>query len=187
MIISTFLGNNGKKYELTRHNLPWIMLTYLSFYKNLRWSEKFKGEYSKFGKPETLLLKPCIFMNNSGESVAAAMSFFKLKPSDLLVIHDDLELPFGSVQLKKGGGAGGHNGLRSIIRQTGSPDFFRFRLGISRPPAGRDVSSWVLSRFSPDEEAMLPDYLGRAAELFEKVLKDGLTPGAKIKLFEPRD
>ncbi len=126
-------------------------------------------------------------MNNSGESVVAAMSFFKLKPADLLVIHDDLELPFGTVQIKKGGGTGGHNGLRSIIRQTGSSDFFRFRLGISRPPAGHDVSSWVLSRFSSDEESILPDYLRKAAELYEQVLAEGLKPEAKIKLFEPRD
>lgn len=182
MIISTYLGNVGKKYERTRHNIAWMLLEHLSFYHNLTWSNKFKSEWSKTSSPETLLLKPSTLMNNSGESVSAALSFFKLKPDSLLVIHDDLELPFGTVQVKKGGGAGGHNGLRSIIKLTGSSDFYRFRIGISRPPAGYGVSSWVLSRFSPDEEALLPDYLKLAAEVLENNLTAPIKPGTKTEL-----
>ena len=182
MIISTYLGNYGKKYELTRHNIAWMMLERLSFYNRLNWIEKFKGAYAKVISPESVHLKPKTLMNNSGESVTAAMGFFKLKHSDLLVIHDDLELPFGTVEIKKGGGAGGHNGLRSVIKLTGGADFFRFRIGISRPPANRDVSSWVLSRFSPDEEAVLDDYCRAAAAVLEEGLNSGLKPGGKMKL-----
>ncbi len=182
MIISVFLGNTGQKYARTRHNLGWMLLEHLSFYNNLRWISKFKGEYAKYSNPEQLLLKPQTFMNNSGESAAAALSFFKLAPENLIVIHDDLELSFGTVQIKKGGGAGGHNGLRSIIKLTGTPDFLRFRMGISRPPEGRDVSSWVLGRFSEDEEAFLDDYCNKASEILENGIKDGLKPGKKIVL-----
>ena len=182
MNISTFLGNTGKKYELTRHNLAWKTLESLSFYQKLVWNTKFKGEYAKDSNTGNLLLKPMNFMNNSGESVTAALSFFKLKIDQLIVVHDDLELPFGTVQLKKGGGAGGHNGLRSIIKLTGSSDFYRLRLGISRPPTGRDVSSWVLSRFSPDEEARLDDYTRAAASILEKAISEGPSAGNKINL-----
>ena len=182
MLISTFLGNYGKKYESTRHNLAWMMLERLSYSRELHWIEKFKGKYAKHGRPEHLLLKPLTLMNNSGESVCSALGFFKLTPGDMIVVHDDLELPFGTIQIKKGGGAGGHNGLRSIIKLNGSSDFYRFRMGISRPPSGRDVSSWVLSRFSPDEEALLDDYCCAAAGIFEKALIDGLKAGPKQKL-----
>ena len=184
MILSTFLGNKGRKFERTRHNLGWMMLEHLSFSSSLNWNSKFQAEYAVYGGSEKLiLLKPQTLMNNSGRSVTAAMSFYKLKPENLLVVHDDLELPFGTVQLKKGGGSGGHNGLRSVAGLTGSADFFRLRMGISRPPGGRDVSSWVLSRFSPDEEARLDDYCREAAAVFEEAVTGGLRAGAKLKLF----
>ena len=182
MIISTYLGNYGKKYERTRHNMAWMMLEELSFYSRLNWLGKFKGEYAKLINPESIHLKPQTLMNNSGESVAAALGFFKLSREDLLVIHDDLELPFGTAELKKGGGAGGHNGLRSVIKLTGGSDFYRLRIGISRPPANRDVASYVLSRFSPEEEAVLSDYCRGAASLLETALNSGLKPGGRIKL-----
>ena len=181
MYISTFLGNKGQKFKNTRHNLAWMMLDSLSFVHELSWNSKFKAEYSKYGAAG-VLLKPMTMMNLSGDSVAAAMSFFREKPESLIVVHDDLELPFGTVQLKKGGGAGGHNGLRSIIKMTGSSGFFRFRMGISRPPASRDVSSWVLNRFSPEEEAVLDDYCSAAAALFENLLKKPLAQGRKENL-----
>jgi PTH1 family peptidyl-tRNA hydrolase len=183
MIISTFLGNVGKKYERTRHNLAWMLLEQLNFYSMLNWNNKFKGEWAKNTNPETLILKPLTLMNNSGESVSAALTFFKLTTGNLIVIHDDLELPFGTIQLRKGGGTGGHNGLRSIIKHCGNSDFYRLRLGISRPPAGFDVSSWVLSRFSPEEETLLSDYCKQAAATLEKYLSGKTSPGSgKIEL-----
>ena len=183
MILSIFLGNKGLKYERTRHNLAWMMLERLSFYNSLNWNKKFKAEWAKHPASDPLImLKPQTLMNNSGESAASAASFFKLKPKDIIVVHDDLELPFGTVQLKQGGGAGGHNGLRSIIKLCGSSDFFRLRMGISRPPGGRDPSSWVLSRFSPDEEALLDDYCRGSADIFESSVSSGLSAGAKIKV-----
>ena len=182
MILSTYLGNYGKKYERTRHNIAWKLLEHLSFYNRLNWSAKFKGEYARLADPESIHLKPLTLMNNSGESVTAASAFFKLGHKQLLIVHDDLELPFGTVAIKKGGGAGGHNGLRSIIRLTGGADFYRFRMGISRPPANQDVASWVLSRFSPEEEAFLDDYCRAAAAILEDAFREGLSPGGKIKL-----
>jgi len=182
MIISTYLGNSGRKYERTRHNIAWMMLERLSFYSRLNWISKFKGDYARAAEPESIHLNPATLMNNSGESLAAALNFFKLSHQQLIVVHDDLELPFGTIQLKKGGGAGGHNGLRSIIKLTGGADFYRFRMGISRPPANREVSSWVLSRFSPDEEAHLDDFCREAAEIFESALSGGLKPGNKTQI-----
>ncbi|MBI9107283.1 MAG: aminoacyl-tRNA hydrolase [Spirochaetales bacterium] len=177
------MGNKGQKYERTRHNLAWMMLEKLSYYDHLVWNTKFKAEYAQHhGNEQLIILKPQTLMNNSGQSVSAAMSFYKIETDSLLVIHDDLELPFGTVQFKKGGGAGGHNGLRSITNLCGSPEFFRLRMGISRPPAGRDVSSWVLSRFSPEDEAVLDDYCRLAAGIFETAADGGIIPGPKIKL-----
>ena len=185
MILSTFLGNKGLKYSQTRHNLAWMMAERLSFSDSLIWNTKFKAEWAQErGGEGQILLKPQTLMNLSGQSVTAAMSFYKLKVEKLLVIHDDIELPFGTVQIKKGGGAGGHNGLRSIINLCGSADFYRLRMGISRPPSGRDVSSWVLSRFSMDEEAVIDDYCRKTAGVYEEAIRGSLLPGAKIRLIE---
>lgn len=181
MIMTAFLGNTGRQYEKTRHNLPWMILEKISFFYSLRWISKFKAEYAQHSGG-LILLKPKTLMNRSGESVGSASTFFKLDPGSLIVVHDELELPFGTVQLRKGGGTGGHNGLRSVIKATGSSDFYRFRLGISRPAGGRDVSSWVLSRFSPDEEIILDEYCRLAAEILEKSLSTLPAPGKKIKL-----
>ncbi|MDC7124396.1 MAG: aminoacyl-tRNA hydrolase [Spirochaetales bacterium] len=182
MYISTFLGNYGQKYKETRHNLGWMILSKLSFYNSLNWNKKFKGEYSKYSDLNSVLLKPLTLMNNSGQSVSAALSFFKIKTEDLIIIHDDLELPYGVIQLKKGGGTGGHNGLRSIVKETGNNNFYRLRLGISRPPSGRDVASYVLNKFSKNEEAILEEYCEKAANYFENCLKGQLKQSQKIDL-----
>ncbi|MDC7224827.1 MAG: aminoacyl-tRNA hydrolase [Spirochaetales bacterium] len=154
-----FLGNPGKKYEKTRHNAAWR----LADYRERSWQKKFNGLWCKegIGKDQKILLKPQTMMNLSGDSVRKAMDFFKLTPREVLVVHDELELPFGEVQLRFGGGLAGHNGLKSVKQQLGTGDFGRLRMGIGRPPYG-DVQRWVLSPFAPIEEAELEDILRQA-------------------------
>ena len=154
--ITAFLGNPGRQYRNTRHNLGWLCLENIVSFKNLSWKSKFKGEWAVLpGRDRRIIiLKPGTFMNKSGESIGAAASFFKVKPDGIMVIHDDIEIPFGTWQVKKGGGMAGHNGLRSIYTALGKKDFLRLRLGVGRPERG-SVSSHVLGRFSPEEEAEL--------------------------------
>lgn len=151
-----FLGNPGREYQKTRHNLGFRVLEQLTFFPGLAWQTKFKGEWASYNQEwgKLLLLKPGVFMNLSGESVVALMDFFKVKPGDLTVIHDDLETPLGTYRFQKAGGLGGHNGLRSIKEKLGTGDFHRVRVGIGRPVHG-DVSSYVLGAFSSDEEITL--------------------------------
>ncbi len=167
------LGNPGKEYARTRHNVAWQMMENLSFYNELNWQEKFKGEYATYtpmGATERVFfLKPMTFMNLSGQSLVAMMQFFKITPGRILVVHDDLEIDFGVIGFKWSGGLGGHNGLRSIAGLLGTPDFCRLRLGISRP-AHRDITSYVLGPFSEDERIVLPTFLEEAAKLLEQSL-----------------
>lgn len=182
MKLLVFLGNPGNEYARTRHNLAWMVLESISFYGELDWNSKFKSRFAKLQSLDAVILRPQTFMNKSGEAVAAAMKFFRIVADDVIVIHDELELPFGCIQLKKGGGAGGHNGLRSIIGLLGTADFYRFRLGISRPPARMGVASWVLGRFSVEEEAVLDDYCCKAVNVLEEIFYKGILPVSKTNL-----
>jgi len=166
--LAVFLGNPGPEYTRTRHNAAWMLAESLSFAESIVWQRKFKGMFGSAGSG-LLLLKPETFMNLSGESVGACAQFYRIEPNELLVVHDDVELPFGTALARAGGGLGGHNGLRDIARVLGSRDFLRFRVGISRPTRG-DVASYVLSRFTPEEERELPVFLQRAAGELEAVL-----------------
>lgn len=166
-----FLGNPGRRYENTRHNLARKLLESWTKVPYLSWKRQFKGETALVkGKRDVCLLIPGTYMNESGASVQKAAAFFRIPPARICVVHDDLELPYGTVGLKKGGGTAGHKGLRSVHNSLGSADFYRFRLGISRPARG-SVSSYVLSRFTPEEEALLPLYLQEAAGLWEPLLQ----------------
>ncbi|ADY11876.1 aminoacyl-tRNA hydrolase [Sphaerochaeta globosa] len=158
-----FLGNPGKAYARTRHNIGWMVAEHL--YPNQSWSEKFHGLVST---ALTLkLLKPTTYMNESGRSVRACMDFYGYSAEEILVIHDDLELPYGTLRLQKGGGLGGHNGLKSIKAHAQSDQFSRLRIGIGRPVHG-SVASFVLERFTSDEEISLPLVINLA----EKMLTD---------------
>lgn len=165
------LGNPGYEYRFTRHNIAWQMIEYLSFYDDLKWHQKFKGLFSEtyLEGEKIFLIKPDTFMNRSGISIATAATFYKLDVDEIVVIHDDLELDFGIVGFKKGGGLGGHNGLRSVTVSLGTKDFNRFRLGISRP-SHSDITSYVLGGFNKDESAVLPIILEKGAKLFEENL-----------------
>lgn len=166
-----FLGNPGNQYRLTRHNFAWRQLDEINWIPQTGWQKKFKGSYLQVpGKNgRVVILKPETYMNKSGESIGAAAGFFKIKPQEVLVVHDDIELPFGGWALKKGGGLGGHNGLRSMTTALGTKEFYRFRMGVGRPQRG-DVASFVLGRFTPHEEEWLKDIVTLGEEILETLL-----------------
>jgi peptidyl-tRNA hydrolase, PTH1 family len=171
---AAFLGNPGRQYSRTRHNLPWMLLDYLSFARTLSWGKKFNGLLAlhPVAGRKVSLIKPLTAMNKSGECVQKALHFFKFHPGELLVVHDDTELEFGQIDFKSGGGLSGHNGLRSILQTAGTRDFLRMRLGISRPSRGK-LSSHVLGGFTLDESAVLPRYLESGAGALEYCLEHG--------------
>lgn len=152
-----FLGNPGKLYEKTRHNAGWILSDYL--YPDVSWSEKFHAQTAV--AEGFRLLKPQTYMNESGKSVRACSDFFNYTAQEILVVHDDLELPFGTIRLQKGGGLQGHNGLKSIKQHLGDDLFYRLRIGIGRPQRG-SVASYVLLPFDKEEAPLLPFVLQRA-------------------------
>src|SRR5215469_13443684 len=140
---------------------------------------KFQGRFGQgdVGKTRLLLLEPGTYMNASGEAVSAAARFYKVTPEDLLVLHDELDLPFGRLQLKRGGGTGGHNGLESIVEQLGTPDFARLRFGIGKPAgpnAMERVVGHVLHEFSTEEREALPPLLDRAVDVARAWVSLGL-------------
>lgn len=156
-----FLGNPGSQYEKTRHNVGWMCSDALHLTQT--WQKKFHAEYIR--EPGGMLYaKPQTFMNNSGQSVSEISRFFSLTPDEIAVVHDDLELPFGAIKFQFDGGLQGHNGLKSIKQHLGTSAFYRLRIGIGRPSKG-EVSSYVLSRFSPEEEIFLPHIIESASTL----------------------
>jgi PTH1 family peptidyl-tRNA hydrolase len=170
------LGNPGSKYQWTRHNAGFMVLDRLA--EIIRVSvdrTKFgglSGEGSWFGE-RLVLLKPQTFMNLSGRAVAEAARFYKIPTADIIVVHDDLDLPFGQLRLKEGGGHGGHNGLRSIIEELGSADFLRVRVGIGRPDK-ESAERYVLTPFNPEEAGFVRHVADGACEAFEMLLREGL-------------
>ena len=138
------------------------------------------------GGAKLVLAKPNTFMNVSGAPVAAPLRFFKLDPSRLIVLHDELDIPFDTVRIKTGGGHGGHNGIRDIAAAIGTPDFARVRIGIGRPPGRQDAADFVLTPFTKAERDVLPSLLSDAADATELVITDGLL-AAQQKYHAPRE
>jgi peptidyl-tRNA hydrolase, PTH1 family len=169
------LGNPGRSYERTRHNAGYLVVDELAKRHAGSWRKKKKSEATPIsvGPTNATLLKPATFMNNSGSAVA------DYKPENLVVVHDDLDLEAGTVRVKVGGGAGGHNGLRSIIGRLGN-DFIRVRIGIGRPPAGVGVTDYVLSRM----DSVVKDAIPTAADAVEVVLEQ--SPEAAMNRFNVR-
>jgi len=166
-----FLGNPGKEYQKTRHNAGRIIAQKFTDSLSLSWQHKFKGLYSQLIKDSAKihLIQPETFMNRSGESIKACADFFGIIPEEILAVHDEIELPFGVIDIKHGGGLGGHNGLRSIVQHIGTRDFFRLRIGVSRPQFG-DVAGYVLSNFSKEEELKLQYIIAEAENALESIL-----------------
>jgi PTH1 family peptidyl-tRNA hydrolase len=168
------LGNPGPKYAGHRHNVGFMLVDELArAWGAEAFREKWSGQYARVrrGGEEVVLLKPQTFMNLSGESIQKALAFFKIVPSDLIVVHDELDLPFGTFKLKLGGGSAGHNGLKSIVQHCG-PDFVRLRIGIGRPP--RRGVEHVLSDFSRQECQDLPAVLERASFAVADIVDRGV-------------
>jgi peptidyl-tRNA hydrolase, PTH1 family len=174
------LGNPGREYTGHRHNAGAMVVDRLARAVGIPLGQsKFQGRFGQgdVGRTRVLLLEPETFMNGSGESVAAAARFFKVAPEDMLLVHDELDLPFGRLQLKRGGGTGGHNGLDSVVEQLGTPDFARLRFGIGKPtgPGAKErVVGYVLHDFSTEERALLEPLLERAVEMARAWLTLGL-------------
>ncbi len=176
------LGNPGSKYLWTRHNAGFMVLDSLSHLTDIAVTRKsYAGLYGEgdWQGERLLLLKPQTFMNLSGRSAAAALNFHKLAIRDMLVIHDDLDIPFGQVKLKAGGGHGGHNGLRSLTAELGSGDFIRIRVGIGRPLHG-DMADYVLTSFNREEMALLPRLLDGVVDVLQLLLLEGLPKAMSI-------
>ena len=169
------LGNPGSKYEQTRHNVGFVFVDEIARSKGASWKmeNKFHAEVCKlsFAGNDVWLLKPNTFMNLSGKAVAALARFYKIEPESVLVVHDELDISPGQVRLKQGGGHGGHNGLRDIISQLGSRNFYRLRLGIGHPGESRDVSNYVLSKASPDDQKHIDDSIYEALRTLPQVVE----------------
>ena len=185
-----FLGNYGRTYENTRHNAAWLFADSLPFAHRLSWQHKFKGAFcsldasrlaswaeeyhldtsnAQTASDAIYFLKPETYMNASGESIGELANFYKLTADHILVVHDELELPPGTIGLKKGGGLGGHNGLRSTKAVLNTADFWRFRFGIGRPD-NPDVADYVLSPFTSDERITMAQTFSAAAIPFTEAI-----------------
>ena len=170
------LGNPGREYERTRHNVGWIVADELARRHDGSFRAKFSGQLAetRLDDLRLALLKPETYMNESGRSIGAARKFFKVEPSDLLVVHDDVDLDPGRLQARLGGGLAGHNGLRSIAQAIGTNEFLRLRIGVGRPGRGdrRSVADYVLNAFEPEIDA--DALIARAADAVETIARDGL-------------
>ena len=167
------LGNPGKPYEHTRHNIGFDIIDALAG----KWGgalnqTKFNGMYATFHRPEgkVMLLKPLTYMNLSGECVRPMMDYFDIRVEDIVVIYDDLDLETGKLRLRQKGSAGGHNGIKSLIHHLGTQEFNRIRVGVSRPPAGMKVADYVLSKFSKEDAPVIGEAIDKSCEAVEASL-----------------
>ena len=170
------LGNPGEEYKNNRHNVGFILIDKIAQELSLNFDNNKKKSLYARGKIkdiEYILLKPQTFMNLSGESAIYVSKFFNVKLEDIIVIYDDMDIPFGSFKIKKGGSSGGHNGIKSLIAHLQSDDFTRVRIGIGRPSAGKKVNDYVLSNFSKKER-----------EELDTVIANDVIEAVKVALFE---
>lgn len=182
------LGNPGPGYAGNRHNVGQMALAELADRASATFKTHKANATVATGRSQGLqlvLAKPNTFMNLSGGPVAALLRFYKIEPDHLIVLHDELDIPFDSVRLKSGGGHGGHNGIRDIAAAIGTPDFTRVRIGIGRPPGRQAAADFVLRDFGADERAVLPNLLVDAADATELVATEGLE-AAQLKFHSPR-
>ncbi|WP_062350087.1 aminoacyl-tRNA hydrolase [Bacillus kwashiorkori] len=169
------LGNPGKQYEKTRHNIGFKVIDELSTQFNLPLTEtKFRGLYSKgiVNGEKVILLKPMTYMNLSGEAVKPLMEYFQISIDDLLVVYDELDLPVGKIRLRYKGSAGGHNGIKSLIAHLGTQEFKRIRIGIDRPEPGFAITDYVLGKFSKQEAKVMQEVMKKCVEACETWLKE---------------
>jgi PTH1 family peptidyl-tRNA hydrolase len=171
------LGNPGIPYEWSRHNIGFLVVNRLSEIHHIPVrTRRFKSLFGKgaIDSQRVILAKPMTYMNRSGEAVAKIVSFFQGGTKDLIVIHDDLDLPFGKLRIKQRGGDGGHQGIRSVIESMGGNNFLRLKIGIGRPLGEMDPAEYVLTRFSAREKSSLDEALTRSAECLAVILREGI-------------
>jgi PTH1 family peptidyl-tRNA hydrolase len=177
------LGNPGRSYVGNRHNIGFICLRYFARASAIKLDQK-KG-LARIGRgtvagSKVVLARPQTFMNNSGQSVSRLLRKFAVNPKDLMVIHDDLDLPLAKIRIGSGSGSGGHKGISSIIEELGTQDFTRLRVGIGRPanpnPGEDDIITYVLSDFTPEEKQAINPVIPRVSEAILCLLVEGLTP-----------
>jgi len=176
------LGNPGPAYRGNRHNVGFMVADVLAgriggrFSKHKARADVVEGRLGPLPAPRVVLAEPRSYMNESGGPVAALSAFYKIPVEQLVVVHDELDLPYGSLRLKRGGGDNGHNGLRSITRSLGSREYLRVRFGIGRPPGRMDAADFVLRDFSAAERKDLDYHVDRAADAVETLVREGLEP-----------
>jgi PTH1 family peptidyl-tRNA hydrolase len=176
MIAIVGLGNPGRRYRGTRHNVGGDVVDRVAAKLGVRLADDGFARTARahFGRAAVLLAVPETYMNVSGHAVADLSRRRRVRPENVLIIYDDLDLPLGRLRLKPGNGAGGHNGVRSIIEELGTKDFPRLRVGIGRPPAGVAPETFVLERFTPEERTVIDEAVERAANAALAVVSDGL-------------
>lgn len=177
MYLIVGLGNPGKQYEATRHNVGFDTVDYLvEEHKIPQGGVKFNAMYGKgiIGGEKVILMKPLSYMNLSGGPVRDMVNFFKIDPeTELIIVQDDIDLEPGQLRIRKQGSAGGHNGLKDIIQKLGTEKFLRMKIGVGAKPQGWDLADHVLSRFVPSDRKLVDEAIAKAAEAVEKVIVDG--------------
>jgi peptidyl-tRNA hydrolase, PTH1 family len=184
------LGNPGREYAWTRHNLGWQVVAYLAEYweipLNKKGLESVWGQ-GRVGEERVVLAQPVTYMNLSGQAVSLLLSYFKLTPDRLVVIHDDLDLPRWRLKIVERGGAGGHRGVLSIIERLHSEEFLRVKLGIDRPPAAMSGESYVLSHFPAAEAENVARFIERAGGAVDTLVREGVAAARNLFHGEPLD
>ena len=177
------LGNPGLGYAKTRHNVGFMTADVLAGRFGVRW-KRARGASAEIAEVpgaklgvdgQVVLVEPMTFMNDSGDAVAPLARFYKVAPEQIVVVHDEIDLDFGGLRVKLGGGDNGHNGLKSVRARLGSGEFYRVRIGVSRPPGSRDPMDWVLGAFPKAQREDLKINIAEAADAVESLLRDGLT------------
>ena len=186
------LGNPGREYRDTRHNIGFKIVDEIARRHDLTFTmapSQVPDAFlvKKFGTQPLLLAKPLTFMNRSGDAVSALSRYFSIEPGDLLVVYDDVDLPFTKLRARARGSAGTHNGMRSIVERLGTTEFPRLRLGVGRGDKRRDLADHVLAKFEADEQSDLDGFIARAADAAEMFAADGIFKVMNVYNAEPAD
>ncbi len=177
VIMVVGLGNPGREYHLTRHNIGFLLVDYLAKRLDIeltRVQNRAIIGKSKLEDKLIILAKPQTYMNNSGSSIMSLVKYYKINTPDLMVVHDDVDLTFGSIRIRPGGSSPGHRGVDSVIKAVGSKEFPRMRLGIGRPPGNKSTQAYVLERFLPGELDFLDGIINKGADAVQDFIKNGL-------------
>lgn len=177
MKIIVGLGNPGNEYAKTRHNVGFMLVDALAEHLNINlWKDKFNAQIAegRIGTEKILLVKPQTYMNNSGEAVGPLMRWYKVTPEDIIVAHDDMDIPAGTIRIRKKGSSGGHNGIKSLIAHLGSENFPRVRLGVGRPLPGWSVVNHVLALFPQEDKTAVDEAIKYLIPAVECIVNDSV-------------